>query len=210
MIHARTSVAFGEKKHNIIVPTPACRLIARVFTKSDVVVSTDDRLLSVVGDGCSVVTKLIHAIYPAWERVIMPAGDITATVRIADLVAALDRLAAAGKQPATIVKDKKDKTPLKPLRAGVIVAWDAASSNELTLSLAHSADAEGTDTIVTSDIAGAVEIGVSPTYLGSLAAAFDNATQVRLNVHGNAGDKPLIRIDTPDGNAFGVVMPLSI
>jgi DNA polymerase-3 subunit beta len=200
LVHVKSAAIFGTSNRNIIVPSSACRTIAKTFAKTGATICTDGVKLTAASNGTTVSTKLIDAKYPSWERTVTPPSPIGAAVAVKDITAAVDRLAAAGRQPVV----RGDKNP--PPAAGIRVAWDAAkAADEIVLTLGKS-DAEAHDYVGASDVTDAGVIGLNPSYLTSMCAAM-GGERVRLSID---PDAPLLRLDATDGDAFAVIMALRL
>jgi len=204
LICVATDIAYGDKefafddkyrRRSIIVPSPACSLIARLF-KGGAVISSDGRRLTAVGGDTTVTFKLIDATYSDWRRIVQPPGANTATVDSAELVTVLQRCAAIAHEPR--------RDPEKPKAVPcTVVSWDATKSDEIHFALSRS-DADIDDVIAATRVAGQIKFGINPNFLASIVGAFGR-NRVTMSIHDNRSP---VRVDTP--GAFGLVAVMQI
>lgn len=105
---APAGLAMGK---GIIVPTKAARAIAeigRAAGEDPVRIEAGETGITIAAAGSRLAAKLIDGTYPAWDRVLGSPTGVTATVDIAELLAALDRVMKIG-----AVNEEKKKAELR-------------------------------------------------------------------------------------------------
>jgi DNA polymerase-3 subunit beta len=170
----------GEVDHGIIVPTGALAELARMARRDDVEIMTDGRLLEVRAGGAVYRSKLIYGVFPDYRRVLPPASEITATVNVDRLIAALRRLVATGE------KDRK-----KGHGPAVGISWSADSGG-----ICVEDEYGAANDLVVAETVGECWVAVPVLQFLDLLSALP-AAQVRISVQAGAPSAP-VRIDIVD------------
>ena len=164
----------------IIIPRKVVGELARL---KRVVLRTDGRLLKAIAGDVALVSKLIDATYPAFEKVIPKPSKNTAEIDRLALLAALERVAA-------IAGD-----------AGVVISWEKGAG-EIHLGVARQPDAA--DDVVAAATTGqgriAIPVGQAIRVIHELAGervkldVTDASTPMRINL---SGRDDLLVLQTP-------------
>jgi DNA polymerase-3 subunit beta len=175
----------------LILPSESAASLVRIVkaTKPDkVTLRASERLLAVEGDAFSFTftSQLIDYRYPDTSRVIPPPSANCAICKPADLLAAIQRLAAVA---------TTDPPPM------IALAFDAAQPS-LHVFLVRQPD-DGSDA-VPAETTGNARVIVSPSLLAGMLAQFVSG-RVRLDV--GDGQRPVL-IHGDDGK-LGMLMPCS-
>jgi DNA polymerase III subunit beta len=170
----------------LIIPNEMARIIDRLIASvsGNVTLRRSERLFSVEGTGFALVTRMIDATYPCYERLISSEAPNVVTTSRARLGQALARFAA--------VADPQTGTHVVSLR------WNA---DGLHLS------ADGSEDCLAADVEGEGEgeTAAQIRHLAELTAAL-RGDSVRLNV-GKPGSMILVT-DPEDENFFAGQMPI--
>ncbi len=154
-------------------------IITLSFSKTKIKLSTD---------GCVLVSKLIDAEYPDYERVIPASNSNIAIVKKKDFISSIDRV-------STVVSDK---------HSGVKFV---ISDNSIKL-IAESAENGYADDEINANYSGdIIEIGFNSRYLLDILAQIES-DEVYLKLGG--GSLPIIVQGTEENNNLFVLMPVRI
>lgn len=205
-LHATSTVApegLAALAAGIIVPTKAAREIASVATKAEatpVVLETCERAVAVTHGGERVASKLIDGSFPDWRRVVPDVSGTAATVDLAEMIAALDRVM---KMQAVNEADMKSKSKASAVRIGV-------DGEFLTISTARNGEIEARDA-VRAEFQGAFgQHGVSAKYLRATLSTMKDRGADTITLDTPDAGSP-IRIESPtDEDFLGIVMPMRV
>lgn len=188
----------------IIVPTKACREIAPLARKAGanmVRLQATDTMIAVRAGGARLTSKLVDGTYPDWRRVVPQPGGKRATVDLAEVVAALDRVRKV--QAASEAGQKKLKTG-----SGVKIAADG---DYLTIAAKAAGNVDEAVDGVAAEFEGDwPALGVSGKYLRETLADMKErgADTVMIDV---ADPGSPIRIESPtDEDFLAVIMPMRV
>jgi len=187
----------------VIVPTKAAKEIARVAAKAEgapVVLEICDRAIAVTHGGERVASKLIDGVYPDWRRVVPDASGATATVDVAEMLAALDRVM---KMQAINEAEMKAKSKAGAIRLGV-------DGEFLTVSTASNGEVEANDAVRAEFQGKFGQPGVSARYLRATLAAMKERGADTVTLDAPDAGSP-IRVESPtDEDFLGIVMPMRV
>jgi DNA polymerase III subunit beta len=173
----------------LIVPNAALKIIGKLLADKDVERITLRRsktLLSVEGARFVFVSKLIDAIFPNYPKFIPKPSGNTVTVDRAELLRALDRIAA-------VAEDQS--------RYRVVGLMWSEGEPELRLCLVGS---DAADDSIAAEVTGK---GRTAAQIHLLAEMVDELNGKTVKIDSGGAGQPILILDSDDVGALGLVLP---
>lgn len=203
-----TSVALtGEPVEippDLIIPTKAAKELARVAGKAGgnpVLVEIGEGGIAVTAGDERIVSKLIAGTYPDWRRVVPQATGVSATVDLAEMLAALDRVMKVQSINEADLKSKSKATAVRLEEAGDALAISAGRGGDI---------AEAKDGVAAEFAGEWGAHGVSGRYLRTTLSAMRDRGVETITIDTAGAGTPL-RIESPgDEDFLAIVMPMRL
>jgi DNA polymerase-3 subunit beta len=187
----------SSNDRGLIVPLRTAELIVKLLRArkpENVTLARSQTLIGIAADGISLISKLIDATYPDYERLLPGPQPNAATIDRDELIAALERLAAV----VDHARERRDKVLL-----GVVGLVWAEGDNAIKLSLSRQHDA-GTD-LVDAALTGSAQIAFNVELLIEQLKELEGE-RVRFDIGGNGG--PTMITDPGDEGLVTLLMPI--
>lgn len=195
----------GMLLDGIIVPTKAAHEIARLAGKcgdNPLTLETSARAIAVTTPSERLASKLIDGTYPDWRRVVPPACGTTATLDIAELLAALDRVTKIQEVNEAGRKGKSKSSAIRIAEDGeyLLISTPSAPGN----------DAEALDSVRAEFSGSFGSHGVSAKLLRATLSAMKDRAAETVTIDTSGSGSPM-RVESPTDEDFvGIVMPMRV